>query len=151
MVAVQHRRPSIRFDDVGISVQPWLFSAFTMSWADIDFISPIPTYERTDQGWQATPMLEPPRPGKDEDPGRWLVEKGILALQVAVLDRHALPRWTRLVGSVYMKPLLDEHDRPEPKRGVVTLELDTRRLSPGVEALFDLISEHCRFDLIVSF
>ena len=91
-------------------------------------------------------------PAGEKDPLDEVLQAGILELKVAVHDRHLLPRWMVLpVGSVYKKPLYDADDSPEPKRGVVTLDLRTHRLSAGVEALFDLLSAQTRFDLIVTF
>ena len=53
------------------------------------------------------------------------------------------------LGSVYAGPMYEDEDRPHPNQGVVTLNMNTRKLSPDLGSLFDLLSARCRYGQIV--
>ena len=132
-------------------VQPWLFSSFQLLWSEVEFFSAVPNYPRQDGVWQPEPtpdwLSADPR---YDDPVAELVQKGILELKLAVRDRHGLPRWTRMyLGSVYAGPMYEDEDRPHPCQGVVTLNMNTRRLSTDVGSLFDLLAANSRYELMV--
>lgn len=151
MTYLEHRNPRIRFDANGIYFKPRLFSAFQLHWSDVDFVSATPMYERVDGNWRPELTSIRPLAAETHDLVQELVQAGILELKIAVHNRYLLPRWMSIpLGSIYAKPLYEVDGHPEPMRGVVTLDLKTSRLSVGVELLFELISTHSRFDLIVS-
>ena len=147
--AILHRRPSVRFDSDGITIRRLLFPVVSIPWHEIKSISPTPQYEQAEGTWApgATPDdLSSSR----QDAAQKLVNSGDLELQLLASARF-VPMWMLFpLGPVFAKPLYDAGGQLDPSRRVVFLKLNTARLSGPVTELFNLLSEHCRFDLIVT-
>lgn len=112
-------------------------------------VSPTPEYEAVDGVWAPCPTPDYLL-AAGQDPARKLIDNGDLELKF-IVSRRCIPIWMLFApGSVYVKPLYRADDRPDRSCCVVTLELNTFRLSVPVTEFFSLLSESCRFELIVT-
>lgn len=137
---IVHTRPSINFDRRAVSIRPLLFPAVAIPWEQIEYISPTPEYELIEGTWvsRAAAGCEVPKDADD--------------LELRLMAKSAfVPAWMLFPwGPIFAQPLYDADDRLRPDCRVVVLELNIARLSAPVTEFFDLLSENCRFDLIVT-
>jgi hypothetical protein len=137
------------FGDEGVAVVPGLEEGLRLGWGEIEFVCITPTMERGEQGWQEKYNSLLPAGFAST-----FATRGELELCFVVRDRRPVVArakgfWNRTRVRGALKPMVDAHDRRKPDQSLLLMRIRKSHLNHSVDDLLDLLSRHCRFDLVV--
>jgi hypothetical protein len=138
------------FDDAGLELTQWMAGSLKLAWSDIEFVSLTPTLEKSEGGWRLrSNHLDLSGAGAS------LERDGLLVLGFVVKDRRphlaALSSWWKRANwGARLRPMLDADEKFLPDQSLLSIDLYWKSgLDASRDALIDLFSARCRFDLVV--